>query len=228
MKNTKKRVFAIALAVCIFVLSIAGSSLAYFTDTEEYTNVFTAGNVDITLTYASTTVDQDAGETVLELESENVYPGQKFDIDATITNIGSEKAYVGAIITLADANLDSVITVAGEGDNIPVALSKFITDLVADGADYTVKVVTADDKKTITIFVIKMEALGTAPTDNSCEIFGGVKIPTEWDNKEMEAFSGLSLNVKAYATQTGGFNTAEEALTTAFDGKGWEAYPVAP
>ena len=50
MTNSKKKVFALALSVCIVVLSIASSSRAYFTDTASYTNTFTSGKVDILLT----------------------------------------------------------------------------------------------------------------------------------------------------------------------------------
>ena len=50
----KKKIFLFTLAACLIILSIAGSSLAYFTDTDAKTNVFTAGNVDITLKYEAT------------------------------------------------------------------------------------------------------------------------------------------------------------------------------
>lgn len=81
----KKKILMLALAVCLITLSIAGASLAYFTDTDDKTTVFTSGNVEIALTYDET-------ET-------KVYPGQTYaEKSATIKNTGSEKAYVGAII----------------------------------------------------------------------------------------------------------------------------------
>ena len=60
----KKKIFAIALAAMLFALAIAGSSVAYFTDTEKATNVFTAGDVDIQLTYT----DIDSNVKVYELD----------------------------------------------------------------------------------------------------------------------------------------------------------------
>ena len=45
----KKKITAIALVVCLVAVAIVGGSLAYFTDTDEETNTFPAGNVDITL-----------------------------------------------------------------------------------------------------------------------------------------------------------------------------------
>ena len=223
----KKKIFAIALAAGLLVLMIAGTSMAYFTDVEEATNVFTAGNVDITLTYAASTVDSDDvdnGNDILNLEDNNVYPGQEFVRNATITNTGSEAAYVGAIITLTNANgeLSNVITPAGDNDNIPVAIKTFFTNLVKDG--YTVKY--TEITNGYAVYVLKTEALA-GKVNNATEsavIFDNIVIPTSWDNTEMAAFSGLNVNVKAYATQTVGFatNDAATALTTAFTD--WTAF----
>ena len=213
----KKKIFAIALAALLFALSIAGASVAYFTDVESATNVFTAGDVDISLTYAGfgTNLDDDA-DSVISVANDKVYPGQNFDIDATITNVGTEDAYVGAIITLT--GVTGVITEAGEADNIPVSVRNFLVGLVSTG--YSVKMVTNGDK--ITVYVIKDTAISTNAT---AVIFTDVTIPTEWDNAEMAAFNGFTLDVKAYATQTGGFDDAEEAITTAFE-DAWDGYTV--
>ena len=80
----KKKIFMITLAACLVVLSIAGTSLAYFTDTDAKTNVFTAGKVEIALDYNNDTT--------------RLYPGQEYIKDAKINNIGSEDAYVGIVI----------------------------------------------------------------------------------------------------------------------------------
>ncbi len=85
----KKKIFMITLAACLIILSIASTSLAYFTDTDAKSNVFTAGNVGITLTYDAYTED-----------AARLYPGQTYGNSATIKNDGTEKAYVGAIIRL--------------------------------------------------------------------------------------------------------------------------------
>ena len=49
----KKKVTAIALAVCILAVAVIGATMAYFTDTESKTNTFTFGKVDIELTETS-------------------------------------------------------------------------------------------------------------------------------------------------------------------------------
>ena len=226
----KKKIFAIALAALLFALSIAGASVAYFTDVESATNVFTAGDVDISLTYAGFGTNLDDSADVINVDNEKVYPGQNFVVNATINNVGTEDAYVGAIITLTgvselvDSTTVKVIDEVGENDNIPVSVRKFLVGLVDTG--YSVKMATAGD--VITVYVIKTDKLlgtdtnETSGDTNAC-IFTDVKVPTEWDNAEMKIFSGFKLDVKAYATQTGGFNDAVTAISTAF-ATDWAGY----
>ena len=45
----KKKLLAIGLAVAVLAVTIVGMSIAYFTDTDEETNTFTVGNVQIDL-----------------------------------------------------------------------------------------------------------------------------------------------------------------------------------
>ena len=215
----KKKVFIIALAVCLAVLSIAGSSIAYFTDTEAYTNVFTAGNVDIKLSAKGAdgtmqTIDDDNADTILNITNANVYPGQEIQKDVTITNVGSERAFVGAVITLTrgdnDAAVDaSIVTKAGETDDIPVAVTELITGLT-NKTGYDVRV-SADG---LTIYVIKTAAI---EKDEFAVILNDVVIPTAWDNAEMALFNNVKLNVVAYATQEAGFADATTALQAAFN-----------
>ena len=232
----KKKIFGITLAIALIVLMIAGTSMAYFTDVEDATNVFTSGNVDIKLTYQTKDVDGDDAiddNNVLSLEDEGVYPGQKFEKAVTVSNIGTEKAYVGAIIKLTNenGNLASVIKPDGEDNNIPVSIRKFLVDLVANGGDYTVKY--AEITNGYAIYVVKTAALAgkTTTATDSFTVFNTVKVPAEWDNAEMKTFNGFTLNVTAYATQTAGFDgnngvaTADTALTTAFGD--WAGYASA-
>lgn len=212
----KKKIFAIALAASIAVLAIAGTSMAYFTDVEEATNVFTAGNVDIKLTYSGSDVDGDddnSANDVLKVEDKDVYPGQTFARNATITNIGSENAYVGAVITLTNANgnLDEVITPQGDADNIPVAITTLFTKFVTDGYYVTYAEVTNG----YAVYVVKTAEMSKDQTE---VLFENIVIPTAWDNAQMADFNGTEIKVTAYATQVKGMeNGALAALQTAFD-----------
>ncbi|MBP3606579.1 MAG: hypothetical protein J6J66_08295 [Clostridia bacterium] len=193
----KKKIFSIALLACVIVLSIAGASVAYFTDTDEKTNVFTAGNVDIEL--------DDNVFTTLSDEDETVYPGQQLGGAATIRNVGSEDAFIGAIISFTK-NI-------GEEAKVKA----LFTGLVANGTDYTVKYDSTEYKLYI-VKTAKLNGKNDAVTDEAT-LFNGIAIPAAWGNTEMSAFNGVQISVKAYATQTVGFgenNTAANALVTAF------------
>ena len=79
----KRKVLTLALTVCIVAILAVGGTLAYFTDTDDATNTFTVGNVNITLT-----------EPNWEEPADPVYPGQVLDKDPTVTNDGSNPCYV--------------------------------------------------------------------------------------------------------------------------------------
>ena len=209
IKNLKKKIFGIALVVGLLVISIVSTTMAYFTDTDEMTNVFTSGNVDIKLNDDIFSVD-------LNTENKaNVYPGQQISENgATVTNTGSEDAYVGVIITLApNVNKDLVLQLFKDTATTPNST----LDLDADGDVYTVSYVeTATGLKEIRI--IYKNALESG---DSVAFFGEMNIPSNWDNNTktntyMNMFVGLNMTVKAYATQTQGFTNAADALEAAF------------
>lgn len=227
----KKKIFAIALAASIAVLAIAGSSLAYFTDTEEYTNVFTAGNVEIQMTEA-VVIDDGVGNLIKDSNATNrivindaaaqkdygkLFPSQTIYKDTTIENIGSEDAYVGAIITIrhnpykSGVNISSVVT--------PAMIDGFITNLSAD-ATITYAPLENGGYQIYMIFGDEI------PEGGKYQLFDGIAIPETWDNTEMANCQNLNIVVNAYATQTQGFENATEALTTAFATKGWGNLPT--
>lgn len=97
----KKKVTAIALAVCILAVAVIGATMAYFTDTDSKTNTFTFGKVDIDLTEESNedkekgvkagTVGTDGGITY-----PGVLPGLVYSKVPTVTvKDDSLPAYVG-------------------------------------------------------------------------------------------------------------------------------------
>ncbi len=69
----KKKIIAISLVACLAIVAITGASLAYFTDTDDATNVFTSGKIDITL------------NEVFDEENAQLIPGVDIQKDVTIT-----------------------------------------------------------------------------------------------------------------------------------------------
>lgn len=92
----KRKIVTVCLAAVLVIIAVAGASLAYLTDTDERTNTFTVGDVDITL------IEQRKGANGLESYGEGSYklkPGKSNDGNAvskivTVMNNGTEDAYV--------------------------------------------------------------------------------------------------------------------------------------
>ena len=226
----KKKIFAIAVAACLAVLMIAGASLAYFTDTKDYTNVFTAGNVTISLTEAPT--EKDEYRNVVTVDGERVdvnpntvynplFPKQTIAKDPTIKNIGTEEAYFGAIITITNVapsegaalgNVKKVLAPTANDANGRTYVGDFIKDLPA-AADATVTI-----EETASGFVVYVVYNAAYAKDAFAVVFTGMEIPSAWNNNEMAELNGMKIDVKAYATQTAGMTAGSlAALKDAFD-----------
>ena len=91
----KKKKIILAVII-LLVISIVGGTIAYFTDTDNATNTFTIGNVDITLTEPNwLTTDEDNNG--IPDASQDLMPGQTIAKDPTINNVSTTNpAYVFA------------------------------------------------------------------------------------------------------------------------------------
>lgn len=90
----KKKILSICLVIALAATAVVGGTLAYFTDTDDATNVFTTGNVDIEL------------NEVFDKENAKLMPGIDIQKEIKVTNIGSENAFVRLHIAFP-AMLDS-------------------------------------------------------------------------------------------------------------------------
>lgn len=99
----KKKIVALCLCVALAVVAIGGATLAYFTDTDEATNTFTAGGVKIDL------IEQQVNEEGTALEA--------FEQDQVLMPIvGSaqgDKDSFGQPV--AENYIDKMVTVKNEG-----------------------------------------------------------------------------------------------------------------
>ena len=202
IKNLKKKIFGITLVVGLLVISIVSTTMAYFTDTKEKTNVFTSGNVEIQFT-SNGLFDDDVNNTNPTV----VRPTQQLAEAAIVENVGTEDAYVGIVITFTKAVANA---------------SELFTNL--GGNDFTVKY-SADYKN---IFVVYNNEITTSDNENEITFFEKITVPADWDNEDMEVFDdGLNITVTAYATQTAGFTAgAVDALKKAFKNTVWDTMPT--
>ena len=206
----KKKIVIVALVVCIFAMSIASATLAYFTDTEGATNTFTIGNVDIKLSAigadgnVAEVNDEDDNSNPLSIANENVYPTQVIAKDATITNIANDAAYVAGIIEISGINTLLV-------DD--TAVKDFLTGGALNATSgYATKIVPGTDS--IKVYIIANAAI---TKDGTVVLFEDIEVPGEWNNAQMQVFKNCVIDVKAYATQTAGFTSAEDAIKAAFN-----------
>ena len=213
--NSKKKVFALALSVCVVVLSIASSSIAYFTDTAGYTNTFTSGKVDITLTEAVALRNETTGHVEIA-NAENrrdyndnavygkIFPNQTIAKDPRITVAAdSEDAYLGATVVISKTGIGTLL-------NTQDKVKAFITGLPESQATVTINIAT----DTITIYVVFTEA---RTKNGTAQIFTGLHMLDTWTATEMSQLNNLQVSVNAYAVQKDGFTHALDALKAGFD-----------
>ena len=192
----KKKVTAIALAVCILAVAVIGATMAYFTDTDSKTNTFTFGKVDIDLTEDST--DEDGAvkgnkSTDGGITYPGVLPGLVYSKVPTVT-VKSDSLAAWVIIT---ATVPTVYDWDG------------LFNGSIDMANFT-KV-----KKTVgenTVYYFYANAAVTA--GSSVTPFTKVKInPALTQNDVAKKFDMV---INAYAIQKDGFSSAEAAFAAAF------------
>lgn len=91
----KKKIVALSISGAMLAIALVGGTLAYFTDEDAETNVFTVGNVDINLTEPN-------WGTTGEKEAVDAYPGEALAKDPTVKNIGKNPCFVRVSVTGLD------------------------------------------------------------------------------------------------------------------------------
>lgn len=107
----KKKIVAFMLVICMLAIALIGTTLAYFTDTDEKENVFTVGNVDIILS-------EPQWDEVGKAEAEDVYPGEALAKDPTVKNNGANPCFVRIKIEGLDQFADDIIYRTDYVDNV--------------------------------------------------------------------------------------------------------------
>lgn len=224
----KKKIITAALVVCLSAVAIVGASLAYFTDTDEATNAFTSGKVDITL------------NEVFNEETAQLIPGVDIQKDVTISlSEDSVESYVWytfaipAVIDNADGNASQNIihvnhagrnwlgyqnnqnywaegqTEATPEDQCWIIDNEVIDTIEVDGDEYNVYVV---------LYNGTLEA-GEETTVGMTKVYCDTKV--DYDNETNEytingEAIGFDLNnvkiiVTAYGIQAATFDSVQEA-----------------
>ena len=236
MKKTRKILAMAACAVLLVCISV-GATVAYLTSTDSVTNTFTVGKVKITLD--ETLVGPDgrearhdpetgklvpADEDTAERTKSNSYklmPGGRYLKDPTVTvKAGSSPSYIRMIVTVTFQKELTKETLATKLDGIFEQYSATHWPRHGD------PVVTVANGKTTVKYEYRYNGWeGNDPVVTVSEtadkalpsLFSWINIPSEWDNDEMQAFGGFTIDIIAQAVQADGFGTADEAWNATFD-----------
>ena len=190
----KKSIITMVAALALVGAIGVGSTLAYFTDSEDVSNVVTMGHVDITV---YETDDYKETDDIIEITEEgltfeNVMPGDVLDKDPSVkVNAGSADAYIRVKMELVTAE-DSKIT----ADDLAVLRNAIIADVenseewyynTTDKYFYYQKIMTTDS--------------------NPAVLFDTVTIPTSWKNNT--AGQEFNIEITAEAIQADNFTPAK-------------------
>lgn len=237
----KKKILAIALVVCLAVVAVAGTSLAYLTDKDEQVNVMTVGRVDI-----EQNEQQRAEDGSLENFSDykDVFPAAtdpKYDetdkivvggveyksfasscnaVDkiVTVTNTGDYECYVRTIVAFEHTDFD------GNGDyNDGIAWDVHFNYNQADWAvEYyggtLLDNINVNGKAYSLVLFTYTANDGILPKDETTapsllQVFFDKTVTNEEITKVGKTYDILVLS---QAVQTKGFANATEALNAAF------------
>ena len=178
----KKKLVAILVCVAMLAVAAVSGTLAYFTDDDQKSNVFTVGNVDITLT-------EPKWDEVGSKEAEDVYPGEPLAKDPTVTNVGKNPCSVRIKVE----NLEQFVAKYGQN-----AMIKFRTAyqdgklgenwVEYEGYFYYTKVL--------------------QPGESTTALFDQIVIPFELTNNE----TTLNIVVSAFAAQAQGAKPSFSAV----------------
>ncbi len=200
MKNRMKALLIAVSAVLLVAISV-GLTIAYFTDKEEVTNVFTVGKVDISLEEEGAEEKDDGtyGQTY-----EDIVPGEVYPKAPTVTvEAGSLESYVRMIVTVKFENAVDAELTGEKLDNI------FVN--VADEWVLNAKTV-AEDLTSVEYEYRYATTVAAPETAVELEpIFTDVTFDGKVWGNELVSLNNMHIDVEGHAIQAFGFADADEA-----------------
>jgi predicted ribosomally synthesized peptide with SipW-like signal peptide len=222
-KKLSNRTHLIALLAIVLVAVVAiGGTLAYMTDSETKTNIFSVGDLDITLTELNFDPD----------DALAIVPGDTFEKDPTITlEADSNDAYVRFVVSLdteetakdiEERDFEKIVyqytavsaLVYGQNDDLVGARVRMNT-----GA-YLTEAQLAEATITTTYYPVGLvyENHEILQAGESVTLFEGVLVPTWWNQTQLQLLGDFKIIVTAEAVQADNFVDATAAFT-ALDGE---------
>ena len=228
----KKKILALSMVGCLAATAVVGGTLAYFTDTDAKSNVFTTGNVDIALIENFGDGNPDTPEKLLPATGSAQEGTLKNGIkkEVTVKNTGSEEAYVRVHIAIPSI-LDNGNPDFDAGQN--KLHFNFAADSIGEGKWDWSKTSDAPYQGDWNYYETKIDDIdynvyvvtyGTALKNNETtpeNAIHQVYLDSKTSNEAIEAYSKVlganwQIKVLAEGAQSAGFANAYDALNTAF------------
>ncbi len=220
----KRKIFIIATAVILFGITGSASTLSYFTDTSEVTNVFTVGNADIELFRWYSPISRyynkeeapgvnERYESWLSASSNMLVGGKSVAIYPYITNVGNIDVYVRFNVYFPQELFDGGYIAYQYGDHIKDYGSETEdTEFVRNFANVVI-----DGKKYKRLRFTRIKPLAPhQQTTNSIYKSLGLTQKAIVGDPDLSDFvdenGKLNVKITAEAVQAYGFNTAQAAF----------------
>ena len=226
----KKKILALTMIFCLVGVAVLSGTLAYFTDSEQATNVFTVGKIDITLTEDTSVLDKDGNdipgkmtETANGVYYSNIMPTNYLEKKVTITN-NENPAYVRVVVVLNNskeitAAVDNYTEVfdgwglADDGSLVKNANELTHVDDINVGITsdnwYTYDNNTIGTNERAYVYYLYMG------TGDKVTLFNGIKCPEDFTQEQAKMFDNLKIEVYADAIQAESFAVAGAETATA-------------
>lgn len=200
----------ILAAVVLLLVLVVGGTIAYFTDTDEKTNVFTIGNVDITLTEPLWDLT-DTNNNNIPDAAEDMLPGESVAKNPIINNVSTKTpAYVFVKVQVpctTAATPEEIFTYTVNSGWTELTVSNSLPVTCTSGGTAT-HVYYYGSNGTLT--TLAKAADGSTPTPTSTAVFNSVTLRSTLTGNE-----GLTGNkeivVTGYGIQTEGLSSTTPA-----------------
>lgn len=238
----KKKIIALCLVVALAATAIVGASLAYFTDTDDQTNTFTAGKVDIKLDEVVVEKNDEGNLVSTETRTEEdqtykLFPGMTVAKDPTITVASdSEDSYIAAKITIKGDLLDLYgADTANPKTYYNLDITKFVSGgLIETGSTQSwgwngLSMIYTDTDGNVyyqdaskgnqgadSEWVIYIFIKDIKKANDKIVLFETVTVDKDYGNTEMAKLNNTTVKVEAYAVQTNGFTTTATDASDCF------------
>ena len=204
----KKTLTVILALVLVVVMSVAGT-VAYLTSTDNVTNTFSVGNVQIKLDEAKANPDGSlvANADRVKANSYKLLPGHTYNKDPMVTVLkGSESSYIKMTVTFTKAaELDAIF--APTGADLTSIFNGY------DSTNWIYKGNTEETTANTRTYEFWYKEAVAAPTADVAldALFDSITVPGTITNTQLATIEGMTITVNAYAIQADGFADADAA-----------------